>query len=119
MTPAAATYKTGCQPAMSKTLPSQSLTHLDDSQQLLQLLIDGVVDYAIYMLDCEGLVHSWNSGAQRIKGYLPEEILGQHFSRFYVDEDRAKGCLRRHSPLPPAKGDLKRKAGECARMAAG
>jgi len=76
---------------MSKTLPSQSLTHLDDSQQLLQLLIDGVVDYAIYMLDCEGLVHSWNSGAQRIKGYLPEEILGQHFSRFYVDEDRAKG----------------------------
>ncbi len=48
----------------------------------------GVTDYAIYLLDPTGHVTNWNLGAQRIKGYLPDEIIGQHFSRFYTDEDR-------------------------------
>jgi PAS domain S-box-containing protein len=56
-----------------------------------ELLIRGVVDYAIYMLDPQGRVVSWNPGAQRIKGYAPEEIIGEHFSRFYTEEDRAAG----------------------------
>src|SRR5699024_3691166 len=50
-----------------------------------------VTDYAIYMLDPEGRVVSWNSGAQRIKGYGADEILGEHFSTFYTPEDRASG----------------------------
>ncbi|SHJ73964.1 PAS domain S-box-containing protein [Roseomonas rosea] len=54
-----------------------------------EMLVQAVVDYAIYMLDPEGYVASWNPGAQRIKGYDAEEIIGQHFSRFYTEEDRA------------------------------
>ncbi|HTN64942.1 MAG TPA: PAS domain S-box protein [Burkholderiaceae bacterium] len=56
-----------------------------------RLLVDGVKDYAIYMLDPTGRVLTWNAGAQRIKGYTREEIIGQHFSRFYTAEDKAKG----------------------------
>jgi len=57
----------------------------------LQLFIDAVTDYAIFMLDPHGYVTSWNSGAQRIKGYAAKEIVGQHFSRFYSEADRAAG----------------------------
>ena len=64
---------------------------LRQSQEQFQLLVQGVTDYAIYLLDPGGNVSNWNLGAQRIKGYLPEEIVGQHFSRFYTDEDRAAG----------------------------
>jgi PAS domain S-box-containing protein len=61
------------------------------SQEQFRLLVQGVTDYAIYMLDPEGRISSWNLGAQRIKGYAPEEIIGSHFSRFYTEEDRQKG----------------------------
>jgi PAS domain S-box-containing protein len=57
------------------------------SDQRFRLLVESVVDYAIFLLDPEGRVSSWNTGAQRIKGYRAEEILGQHFSRFYPEED--------------------------------
>ncbi|KFG69804.1 PAS domain-containing sensor histidine kinase [Microvirga sp. BSC39] len=60
-----------------------------------QLLVDAVTDYAIYMLDPQGIVSSWNAGAQRFKGYTQAEILGEHFSRFYTDEDRANDLPRR------------------------
>jgi len=56
-----------------------------------RLLVQSVNDYAIYMLSPEGIVSSWNSGAQRFKGYTADEIIGQHFSKFYRDEDRARG----------------------------
>ena len=56
-----------------------------------RLLIDAVTDYAIYMLDSNGRVTSWNPGAQRLKGYAEAEILGSHFSRFYTEEDRQDG----------------------------
>ncbi|MDN4055471.1 PAS domain S-box protein [Massilia sp. YIM B02763] len=59
------------------------------NERRYQYLISGISDYAIYMLDPDGLVCSWNAGAQRFKGYLAPEILGQHFSRFYTPEDRA------------------------------
>ena len=64
---------------------------LQESELHFRLLVDGVVDYAIYMLNPNGIVSSWNSGAQRIKGYRENEIVGQHFSRFYTPEDRAAG----------------------------
>src|ERR1700750_1612162 len=60
-----------------------------------RLLIEAVTDYAIYMLDTEGIVTSWNPGAQRFKGYTAQEIIGQHFSRFYTDKDRASGLPSR------------------------
>jgi PAS domain S-box-containing protein len=58
-----------------------------ESEQRFRLLIQGVTDYAIYMLDPEGVVSNWNTGAQQIKGYDASEIIGQHFSRFYTPED--------------------------------
>lgn len=57
----------------------------------LSLLIQSVTDYAIYMLDPNGYVQSWNSGGQRIIGYSQDEIVGQHFSKFYLPEDVEKG----------------------------
>ncbi|ROL83014.1 hybrid sensor histidine kinase/response regulator [Pseudomonas protegens] len=62
---------------------------LKQSEQQFRLLVQSVTDYAIYMLDAQGRVSSWNLGAQRIKGYAPEEVIGQHFSLFYTAEDRA------------------------------
>lgn len=61
------------------------------SLEQFRLFMAGVSDYAIYMLSPEGIVSSWNKGAQRFKGYQANEIIGQHFSRFYTEEDRATG----------------------------
>ncbi len=61
------------------------------SEERFRILVQGVRDYSIYMLDPEGRITSWNTGAERIKGYSEKEIIGQHFSRFYTDEDRARG----------------------------
>ncbi len=65
------------------------------SEVQFRLLVKSVIDYAIYMLDPDGIVSTWNLGAERIKGYLPEEIVGQHFSKFYTEEDRAAGLPQR------------------------
>lgn len=64
---------------------------LKKSQEQFKLLVQGVSDYAIYLLDPEGVVANWNLGARRIKGYSSEEIIGNHFSIFYTDEDREAG----------------------------
>jgi PAS domain S-box-containing protein len=64
---------------------------LQQSEQQFRLLVQGVSDYAIYMLDQDGRVSSWNRGAERIKGYTAAEIIGEHFSRFYTEEDQAAG----------------------------
>src|ERR1700759_5251742 len=64
---------------------------LFESERSFRLLVEGGADYALYMFGPTGIVTSWNIGAQRIKGYPPEEILGQHFSRFYTETDRANG----------------------------
>src|ERR1700744_6640847 len=71
--------------------PSFADIAIDDR---FQLLIEAVRDYAIFMLDPEGRVASWNTGAQRIKGYVREEIIGRHFSVFYAPDDIAS-----HKPL--------------------
>lgn len=68
-----------------------SVIKLEESERRFRMLVEGVTDYAIYMLDPTGTVVNWNPGAQRIKGYEREEIIGQHFSRFYTEEDRHDG----------------------------
>jgi PAS domain S-box-containing protein len=62
-----------------------------DAERQLHFLVEGVTDYAIYMLDPNGVVVTWNAGAQRIKGYEAGEIIGGHYSRFFTEEDRAAG----------------------------
>jgi PAS domain S-box-containing protein len=62
-----------------------------DERSLHYLFVHRVRDYAIYLLDPQGMVTSWNAGAERFKGYTSEEVIGQHFSRFYTEEDRAAG----------------------------
>jgi PAS domain S-box-containing protein len=64
---------------------------LRESERTFQMLVDSVIDYAIFMLDPEGHVANWNSGAERIKGYTRAEIIGKHFSHFYTEEDRQAG----------------------------
>src|SRR5919108_186254 len=64
---------------------------LRQSEERFRLLVDAVQDYAIFLLDPEGVVVSWNSGAERIKGYRREEIIGKHFSHFFTEEERAAG----------------------------
>ncbi|MBC3205347.1 PAS domain S-box protein [Pseudomonas sp. SWRI111] len=77
---------------------------LKQSEQQFRLLVQGVTDYAIYMLSPEGRVSNWNQGAQRIKGYLPEEIIGQHFSIFYTPEDRDNGEPQRALEIATREG---------------
>ncbi|NUQ18294.1 MAG: PAS domain S-box protein [Sphingomonas sp.] len=81
---------------------TRDMTEQREAQQALlqaergfRLLVQGVTDYAIFMLDPKGRVANWNAGAQRIKGYTPEEIVGEHFSRFYTPEDREAGVPER------------------------
>ena len=68
---------------------------LRESERQFRLLVEGVTDYALYMLDPNGIIISWNRGAERIKGYAAEQIVGQHFSRFYTERDRAAGVPAR------------------------
>ncbi len=79
---------------LNETLESRveerSLALLQSETQF-RLLVQGVTDYAIYMLDPDGRVSSWNAGAQRIKGYAPQEIIGRHFSTFYREGERDAG----------------------------
>lgn len=76
---------------------TETVRHQVATENALQfrLLVEGVTDYAIYMLDPDGHVASWNAGAERIKGFKASEILGQHFSRFYSEEDRKSNAPAR------------------------
>jgi len=66
----------------------------EDSARRYQLLVNAVSDYAIYMLDADGHILTWNPGAERFKGYSADEIIGEHFSRFFTEADRAAGLPR-------------------------
>jgi PAS domain S-box-containing protein len=83
---------------------------LKKSEEQFRLLVQGVSDYALYMLDPEGRVSSWNSGAQRIKGYAPDEIIGQHFSQFYTEEDRTAGEPQRALGTAAREGRFEKEA---------
>lgn len=76
-------------------MTGQSKTNGIGGTRSLQLLIDAIVDYAIFMIDLDGVVRSWNSGAMRLKGYSADEIIGKSFSVFYTPEDRANGLPQR------------------------
>ncbi|MGE5596491.1 MAG: PAS domain S-box protein [Hyphomicrobiales bacterium] len=77
---------------------------LHESEQRFRLLVEAVRDYAIFMVSPDGIVMSWNSGAERIKGYTSEEILGKHFSMFYPKEDAARGEPERELEVALAEG---------------
>src|SRR5262249_21218269 len=64
---------------------------VEQLRERMRLMVEAVRDYAIFMLDAGGRVRSWNAGAERLKGYRTEEILGKHFSVFYMEEDRSRG----------------------------
>ncbi|MGC1303169.1 MAG: PAS domain S-box protein [Caulobacteraceae bacterium] len=81
---------------------------LRSSEQQFKLLVQSVTDYAIYMLDRQGRVANWNAGAERIKGYRPEEIIGEHFSRFYTEEDRQAGMPERGLETAAREGRFER-----------
>jgi PAS domain S-box-containing protein len=88
-----------------------------DSEELpvnaYELLVQGVIDYAIYLLDPAGHVVSWNPGAERIKGYTADEIVGAHFSRFYTDEDRAADAPGRALKIAAETGRFTTEAWRC------
>ena len=73
----------------------QAQQALLETERRFRILVQGVTDYSIFMLDPEGRVTNWNAGAERIKGYAPEEIIGEHFSRFYTPEDYDAGVPKR------------------------
>jgi PAS domain S-box-containing protein len=75
---------------------TEALTQLRESEHRFRCLVEGVADHAIFMLDADGNVTHWNSGAERVKGYQEDEIVGQHHSRFYTPEDRQRGLPRRN-----------------------
>ena len=66
-----------------------------EAERRFRILVQGVTDYAIYLLDPDGRVTNWNAGAERIKGYSPDDIIGEHFSRFYTPEDFDAGVPQR------------------------
>jgi PAS domain S-box-containing protein len=77
---------------------------LHHSEQQFRLLVEGVTEYAIFMLDTGGHILSWNAGAQRIKGYTASEIIGRHFSTFYLPEDIADDKPARELVIATAEG---------------
>jgi PAS domain S-box-containing protein len=88
---------------------------LRESERQFRLLVGGVTDYAIFMLD--PIVVSWNRGAEKIKGYISDEIIGQHVSKFHGDADRSAGVPARLLIRRRRKAGSKATAGECARTA--
>ncbi|WP_244276544.1 MHYT domain-containing protein, partial [Methylobacterium indicum] len=83
---------------------SREAAALRASEERYRLLLQSVTDYAIYMLDRDGVVANWNAGARRIKGYEAEEIVGTHFSCFYTEEDRARNVPARALATALAEG---------------
>jgi PAS domain S-box-containing protein len=86
------------------TARKQAQEALQESEQRFRLLVEGVQDYAIFMLDPIGQITSWNSGAERIKGYQPQEIIGQHFSCFFSREDVERGKPEQDLRVATAEG---------------
>ena len=80
-----------------------------------RLLVQSIVDYAIYLLDPEGNVTSWNAGAERIKGFQTDEIVGRHFSQFYTKKTATPACrsrcLRLHSGRASSRRRMARTQG--------
>ena len=89
---------------------AQADAALRESEERLRFLLDGVRDHAIFMLDTEGQVVSWNAGAERIKGYTAQEIVGQSFARFFPQDDRDKGRPQEILRMAAASGHFEESA---------
>ena len=90
---------------MSKTSPAAPEPRtLRQSEERFRLLVESVKDYAIFMLDPQGHVLTWNAGAERLKGYSADDIIGQHFSRFYPPETLQAGLPARELEVAEATG---------------
>lgn len=99
----------GAPPAAASTLTDRERARLAEealrtSEQRSRLLIEAVTDYAIFTLDPGGVVTSWNPGAQRLKGYRAADIIGQHFSRFYPEEEARSGKCERELEIAEQEG---------------
>ena len=94
---------------MTQAMASERVYTTDESTRYREL-VDAITDYAIFMLDPTGIVTSWNPGAQRFKGYTSGEIIGQHFSRFYGEEDRARGLPARALETAAREGKFEAEA---------
>ena len=89
---------------------------LFESERRFRLLVEGVVDYAIYMLDPSGIITNWNPGARRIKGYEADEVVGRYFGMFYPPEEREKPAFpASFFESPWRRENSKPKAGASAR----
>ena len=86
--------------AQLRTEHKKALTELER----YKLLVDNVEDYAIFFMDAEGYIQTWNKGAYKNKGYLPEEIIGKHFSTFYSEQDKADGKPERELEIAKKVG---------------
>jgi PAS domain S-box-containing protein len=82
----------------------QARERLVESEARFRRMVDAVVDYAIFQLDTTGVIRTWNSGAERIKGYRADEVIGRHFSCFYTEEDREAGVPARALATAAAEG---------------
>ncbi|MFL6246172.1 MAG: PAS domain S-box protein [Thermoanaerobaculia bacterium] len=91
---------------MDEALKADPETHLQQSNEIFQLLVSSVRDYAIFMLNPDGTIATWNKGAQRIKQYLPDEIIGKHFSIFYPEEDVRSGKPEREFEIAREQGSV-------------
>jgi PAS domain S-box-containing protein len=85
-------------------LATETTDALGTSARTFQILVESITDYAIFMLDPQGRVANWNSGAEKIKGYTRAEIIGEHFSRFYTEEDRLAGVPDRALATASSEG---------------
>jgi len=97
--------------------PSPPEEGQQQTERQFRLLVQSVTDYAIFMLNPRGDVVSWNAGAQRCKGYETAEILGQHFSRFYTEEDRRQGTPDAVLKAAQEMGRYESEGTRCARTA--
>jgi PAS domain-containing protein len=90
---------------------------LTDERERFKLLVEGVKDYAILMLDPDGMIVSWNSGAERIKGYTAKEAIGRHFSIFYTPEAGDRGHPEYELAIARVRAATRRRTGACAATA--
>ena len=92
---------------------------LAESEKRFRLLVSSIIDYALFTLDLDGIIQSWNPGAERVKGYTADEIIGKHFSIFYTPEAREAGEPEHVLSTARKRGGSRVKAGVSARTAPG